>query len=196
VAALLIGFVASFAFEDIIAAWETMIFVVVTMILVPATLRWHWWRFSARAFVFSMAASASLIICQKIVFPHWSAALSLAVVILGCLVTTLAFGLLSKPTEMDVLVRFYSRIRPFGFWGPVRRESVRRGLVPAHDTMPAFDAANGILTVFFQISLALIPFYALFRTWRRAAAWGAAALILGVVLYFTWYKNLPARDEA
>ena len=46
-----------------------MIFVVVTMILVPATLRWHWWRFSARAFVYGMAATAAFIIFQKMALP-------------------------------------------------------------------------------------------------------------------------------
>jgi SSS family solute:Na+ symporter len=195
VLALLIGFIASFAFEDIISAWETMIFVVVTMILVPATLRWHWWRFSARAFVASMAASASLIIAQKIVFPHWTAALSLGTVILGCLVVTVTCGFLAGPTDREVLLRFYARIRPFGFWGPVRREAVRRGLVPPRDKMPAMDALNGLLTAGFQICLALVPFYALFRVWTSAAIWGGAALFLGFLLYFTWYRNLPGRDE-
>ncbi len=45
---LLVALIASFSFDNIISAWETMIFVVVTMILIPATMRWHWWRFSAR----------------------------------------------------------------------------------------------------------------------------------------------------
>ena len=48
-----------------------MIFVVVTMILVPSTCRWHWWRFGARAFVWSMIASALLIVGQKVFFAEW-----------------------------------------------------------------------------------------------------------------------------
>jgi hypothetical protein len=51
VAAVLIGFVFSLSFSNIVTAWETMVFVVVTVILVPATLRWHYWRFGAKAFV-------------------------------------------------------------------------------------------------------------------------------------------------
>lgn len=193
--ALLIGFTASLSFQDIISAWETMIFVVVTMILVPATMRWHWWRFSARAFYWSMGVGTIFIITQKIFFGQWGAAKSLGLDILACFIATVAIGWIMKPTEMDILVDFYSRIRPFGFWGPVRREAVKRGLVPAKDHMPAFDALNGLLTAGFQLSLALAPFYLLLRVWNQAVIWASTAAVLAVILYFTWYKKLPSRDE-
>jgi SSS family solute:Na+ symporter len=45
VAAVLAGFFFSLSFSNVVTAWETMVFVVVTIILVPATLRWFYWRF-------------------------------------------------------------------------------------------------------------------------------------------------------
>ena len=96
---------------------------------------------------------------------------------------------------MDILVKFYARIRPFGFWRPVRTEAVRRGLVPAKDPMPSIDALNGFLTMGFQFTLALIPFFALLRRWNQTALWGSIAAVLAGVLFFTWYKNLPSKDE-
>jgi len=169
--------------------------VVVTMILVPATMRWHWWRFSARAFVWSMASSVAVIILQKIFFGYWSPALTLAFDTLASLFLTVIIGFISKPTEMEVLVRFYSRVRPFGFWKPVRLEAQKRGLVPHKDRMPAFDALNGFLTMGFQLALALVPFYFLLRFWKKAMTWGMIALVLSVILYFSWYKNLPSKKE-
>lgn len=195
VAALGLGFVFSLSFTNIVTAWETMIFVVVTVILVPATLRWHYWRFSARAFVWSMAISAVLITARKIAFGGASAAGALAADTGLSLAVTLILTFMTKPADMDVLVRFYARIRPFGFWGPVRREAIRRGLVPAGDRMPMFDALNGLLTAGFQFSLAMLPFSMFLREWGRMRVWGAAVAGLAVILYFTWYKKLPARDE-
>jgi hypothetical protein len=96
---------------------------------------------------------------------------------------------------MDVLVKFYARIRPFGFWGPVRREAVRRGLVPAGDRMPTIDAINGLLCAVFQGALAIMPFYLFLRQWKLAAIWTAVLLSLGAVLYWTWYRNLPSETE-
>ncbi|MDP2914224.1 MAG: hypothetical protein Q8O91_02075 [Candidatus Aminicenantes bacterium] len=195
VAAVLVGFVFSLSFSNIVTAWEMMVFVVVTVILVPATLRWHYWRFSAKAFVWSMGVSAGLMTLRLLLFKRLHAASSLALDVALCLATTVIITFLCKPTDLDVLVKFYARVRPFGFWGPVRREAVRRGLVPAGDKMPRIDLLNGFITAVFQFSLALVPFYALLRNWGQFGLWAAIAAAVAVVLYFTWYKNLPSRDE-
>jgi len=195
VAAIMIGFVFSLSFANIVTAWEMMVFVVVTVILVPATLRWHYWRFGAKAFVWSMGISAALVGLRVIFLGRLHAASSLALDMSMCLVTTLVLTLITKPADMEVLVKFYARVRPFGFWGPVRREAVRRGLVPANDKMPKIDALNGLITAVFQFSLALLPFYAFLRNWNQLGIWAGIAAALAVVLYFTWYKNLPAKDE-
>jgi len=195
VVAVLVGFIFSLSFSNIVTAWEMMVFVVVTVILVPATLRWHYWRFSAKAFVWSMAVSAGLITLRLVFFGKLHAAYSLGLDTGLCLVTTIIITFLAKPTDMEILVKFYTRVRPFGFWGPVRREAVRRGLVPAKDKMPAIDALNGLITAGFQFSLALLPFYAFLRNWKQLALWAGAAAALSIILYFTWYKNLPSRDE-
>jgi len=195
VAAVLIGFVFSLSFTNIVTAWEMMVFVVVTVILVPATLRWHYWRFGAKAFVWSMAVSAVLISLRLIFVKGLHASTSLLVDVGIGLVTTLAAAALTKPADMEVLVKFYAKVRPFGFWGPVRRECVKRGLVPARDKMPKMDVLNGFVTAAFQFSLAILPFYLFMRNWKQLGAWAGAAAAIAVLLYFTWYKNLPSKDE-
>ncbi len=195
VGAITLGFVFSLAFTDIVSAWETMIFIVVTMILVPSTCRWHWWRFSAKAFVWSMVLTAVFILGQKVFFAEWGVVLTLAVDTIASFVITVTIGALTAPAPMDALVKFYAKVRPFGFWGPVRREAERRGLVPLHDHMPTIDVLNGAITVVFQICLALTPFYLFLRQWNHMVIALVAALALGVLLYYTWYKNLPSPDE-
>jgi solute:Na+ symporter, SSS family len=192
---IMIAFFFSLSFENIVSAWETMIFVVVTMILAPATMRWHWWRFSALAFVWSMVVSAAIIILQKIFFAGWPPATTLATDTILSFFVTVAMGFATKPTEMDVLVKFYSKVRPFGFWKPVRLEAERRGLVPVNDPMPKIDMLNGGITVVFQISLALVPFYMFLRRWTEMGIWFCVMAAIAVVLYFTWYKNLPSPEE-
>jgi len=67
--------------------------------------------------------------------------------------------------------------------------------VPVNDPMPRIDMLNGFITVFFQIGLALIPFYLFLRQWGPMAGTIAEVLVLSVILYSTWYKNLPSPDE-
>jgi len=190
-----LGFLFSLLFDHIISAWEMMIFVVVTMILVPSTMRWHWWRFSAKAFVWSMVASAFVVISQKVFFNNWPVSTALSVSILASLLLTVLFGFLTKPADKEVLIKFYSRVRPFGFWGPIRHEAIKRGLIPEGDPLPAIDAINGLITMVFQFGLALVPFYFFLRQSSEAILWFAVVLVLGIILYFTWYKNLPAQNE-
>ncbi|OGD13292.1 MAG: hypothetical protein A2V76_01415 [Candidatus Aminicenantes bacterium RBG_16_63_14] len=111
------------------------------------------------------------------------------------LAATLVAAALTKPADMEVLVKFYAKVRPFGFWGPVRRECVKRGLVPAKDKMPKIDMLNGLVTAVFQFSLAILPFYLFMRNWKQLGMWAGAVAALALVLYFTWYKNLPSKDE-
>jgi Na+/proline symporter len=186
--AIVLGFLLSLFYKDVVSAW-------VTMILVPATLRWHWWRYSARAFVLSMASSAIVILLQKLLAGNWSISRTLVFDVMASLIMSLTIGFLTRPAEMDVLVKFYVRVRPFGFWGPVRREAVSRGIVPAGDRMPTIDALNGLLCAVFQGTLAITPFYIFLRQWRLAAVWAALLLGLGFVLYWTWYRNLPPETE-
>jgi Na+/proline symporter len=195
VVAIVLAFIFSLSFNDIVSAWETMIFVVVTMILVPSTFRWHWWRFSAKAFVWGMLGTALFIILQKLLYPQIGVVDTLAIDTAASLVITLFTGFVFAPSDMEVLVKFYSKVRPFGFWKPVRLESERRGLVPVNDPMPKIDILNGLLTAVFQVSLALIPFYLFLRRWNNMSLWLGIASVLSVILYFTWYKNLPSRDE-
>lgn len=195
IGAITLGFIFSLSFKDIVSAWETMIFVVVTMILVPSTLRWHWWRFSARAFVWGIVSSAAIIVAQKIFFGDWTIIQTLAADTVASFVVTLAIGFMTKPADIDTLVKFYSKVRPFGFWKPVRLEAERRGLVPRNDSMPRIDILNGILTAFFQVALALLPFYFFLRNWTMAVVSGAIIVLLGIILHFTWYRNLPSPQE-
>jgi Na+/proline symporter len=195
VGAITLGFVFSLSFNDIVSAWETMIFIIVTMILVPSTFRWHWWRFSARAFVWGMIASALIIMGQKLLYGELGVVPTLAFDTIASFIVTTILGLIFPPSAMETLVRFYAKVRPFGFWKPVRLEAERLGLVPRDDPMPRIDILNGAISIFFQVSLALLPFFLFLRQWGNLTIWVMVTLALGVVLYFTWYKNLPSPEE-
>jgi SSS family solute:Na+ symporter len=166
-----------------------------TMILVPAALRWHWWRFGARAFLWSMAASTGVVVVQKVFLNdlplHWA----IVFLMLSCFVLTVLITFLTKPADMETLVAFYTKVRPFGVWGPVRREAVRRGLVPAKDPMPTMDIVNSVIASFFQLCLGIIPMYMFLKEWASMFLWLALLAVTLVVLYFTWYKYLPSPDE-
>ncbi len=192
---MIFGFGLSFMYEQIIAAWEVLLYVMLTMIMAPAAMRWHWWRFSARSFLWSMAASTLVVVVHKLFLNdlplHWAILFLMG----ASFAVTLAITFLTRPADMETLVRFYVTVRPFGVWGPVRREAVRRGLVPADDPEPRRDVVNALLAMTLQFSLGVIVFYAFLHDWAGMAAWAAALIIAVFALYFSWYKHLPPERE-
>ncbi|MBK8974442.1 MAG: hypothetical protein IPM29_00805 [Planctomycetes bacterium] len=193
VLALGIGFALSFVYDSVTAIWETMMFAIVTIILVPSMLRWHWWRFSARAYTLGLAGTAAWTFL--LVFLQMDDELRLPLLVAGSLAICVAFGRALPPSPRDALVRFYSGVRPFGVWGPVRADAVRAGLVPVADPLPRLDAINGVLTLALQVSLALVPVYALLWMEREALTALACVGAVCVALAVTWRRTLAASSD-
>ena len=95
--------------------------------LVPNVLRWHWWRFNGwgyaagifaglgTAMLFGIGQTAGWFGARSLPEYHYAPLIWVASIV-GCL----AGSLLTQPTPMETLKIFYVRVRPFGFWMPVR----------------------------------------------------------------------------
>jgi Na+/proline symporter len=189
------AYLLSFFYKYIVSAWEFIQYALLMMIHVPASLRWHWWRFGAKAYVWSMIASTGVVVIQRLFFAGIPQYAQLFMVVGSSLALTIIITLLTTPASSDLLIKFYSRIRPFGFWKPIRLEAVRLGLVPAADKMPRMDMINSVLTLSFQLSIGIMPLYIIFRKWDYALIWFGVCILSAIILYFTWFKNLPKEDE-
>jgi hypothetical protein len=129
--------------------------------------------------------------------PHISALNSFPIILgmsmIGCIVGTLA-----TPAEDDeVLKDFYKRVRPWGFWGPVRDMVLLED--PSFRPNPDFgrDMFNVVVGVAWQTSLIALPIYVVIRKFDNAAIALAVVLVTSSVLKFTWYNHLKVlEDEA
>jgi Na+/proline symporter len=192
---IIVGFAMSFMYDSIIAAWEMLLYVMLTVVLVPGTFRWHWWRFGARSFIWSMLGSAIVVAVHKLFLDFLPLHYAILFLMSASSIVTVVITFLTPAADMDSLVTFYARVRPFGFWKPVRLEAERRGLIPLNDPMPRMDILNAFIAAFFQLCLGIVPFYIFLKNWTQAGLWLAVTIAVTTVLYFTWYKNLPAADE-
>ncbi|MEM7165977.1 MAG: hypothetical protein AAF581_10955, partial [Planctomycetota bacterium] len=96
-------------------------------------MRWLWWRVRAQTEIVAMCTSAaSTILITYVLGPIWDlgplsdgGALRpegrLVVVVLCSLAASLVHLAIARPPAAQRLVPFYERVRPIGFWGPVRR---------------------------------------------------------------------------
>lgn len=212
------GTLLGFQAKSIAEIWNWIMMSVAAAVVVPNVLRWYWWRLNGTGYAAGTLAgivvSLGLLILVKTAafragaiaagdptpallefartlnLPYVSFPLVSIVSIVGCLAGTW----LTRPTDEAVLVSFYRTVRPFGFWGPIRRQSE---LSPQQLSDPAESVAAAILNVLLAAAMILGaylgPMYLVGHWNQQAAIWLGVAAAAAVVLYFTWYRNLPAE---
>jgi SSS family solute:Na+ symporter len=133
---LLLG---SFVFGSIMEnITEWLIFALWIMaagVWLPGILQVMWWRFNGWGYLTAWVSNLVLSWLVVWVLPAFGVIPELKdfqqfwlLMLLGGLVF-IPVTLLTKPEDMDGLVKFYVMSRPVGWWGPVKREAKRRGLI-------------------------------------------------------------------
>jgi Na+/proline symporter len=173
-------------------------------------LKWYWWRFNGYGYFWGMVTGiASALVLAfpgllgnvpamhsflqrypvnldvTIVFP-----LVLGISLTGCLIGTL----LTKPEDDAILMDFYRRVRPWGFWGPVLKKVLAED--PGFKRNKDFfrDMFNVAVGIAWQISLVALPLYIVIQEYRRAIITLAITLGTSAILKFTWYDHLAERE--
>ncbi|HEV8122611.1 MAG TPA: sodium:solute symporter family protein [Gemmatimonadales bacterium] len=88
-------------------------------------LRWFWWRINAWTEIAAMLVG--LVLASIAASTDWSWGARLGFTTFGTMAVWLPVTFLTRPERPEVLDAFYARIRPGGWWGPVR---TRTGLTP------------------------------------------------------------------
>ena len=171
-------------------------------------LKWYWWRFNGYGYFWGMATgiTAALTVpallrtipsLQAFAAAHElnvDASVGFGLVfglsLIGCVVGTLR----TKPEDDEIVMDFYRRVRPWGFWGPVRRKV--QALDPAFEPNRDFgrDMFNVVVGIVWQVSLVALPVYIVIREFDRAALTAAIVLATSVILKVTWYNHLEKRE--
>jgi len=173
-------------------------------------LKWYWWRFNGYGYFWGMITGivAALVLAfpgllgnlpiiqsllakypvnldVTIVFP-----LVLLISLTGCLLGTL----LTKPEDDAILMDFYRRVRPWGFWGPVLKKVLAED--PGFKRNKDFprDMFNIAVGIVWQISLVALPLYIVIQEFQRVFICLAVTLGTSAILKFTWFDHLAERE--
>ena len=132
--------VGSFVFGLIIGEeiTEWLIFALWIMaagVWLPNILQVVWWRFNSWGYLSAWIANLGLSWLVVWILPRFGVIPALpdylqfwVLIVLNALIY-LPITFFTKPENMDHLVKYYVMSRPIGFWGPVRKEAIRRGLL-------------------------------------------------------------------
>ena len=155
-------------------------------------LKWHWWRFNGYGYFWGMITGIGSALAL-LAFPEVKplAAFPLLLLISGA--GSIIGSLCTKPQELETLITFYVRTRPWGWWGPIHRaaQSMLPGLAPNRD-FPR-DAFNVFIGVVWQTALVALPIYIVIKDWQSATVAAAIAAVTTTILKFSWYDQLESE---
>ncbi len=161
-------------------------------------LKWYWWRFNGYGFFIGMLVGmvGALALPRLLgplfpqiaadVFPLYSFPLLLILSLAGCLIGTY----LTPADDMDMLKLFYRKVRPWGFWGPVRDAVLAED--PQFPVNRGFrrDMFNIVIGTAVQTALVALPIYIVLRRFDGIAACLALVAAGGAILKKSWYDRL------
>lgn len=167
--------------------WITMS--LVAGMIMPNFLRWYWWRFNGYGFAYGTGIGIIAAVVQKLAFSdlhEWLAFVAVgSVSLIGMIVTTF----LTDPTEKKVLVNFYIKTRPIGFWGKVSK-NLNPNIVRLVKRENKRDIIALLFAIPWQISIFLTPVFFVIHNWINFWVFMSIAIMTSTGLYFSWFKFL------
>jgi len=185
-----IGVTLGFFVKDINSVLQWIVSALYGGYIASNVLKWHWWRFNANGFFWGMltgivtAMVFSLFITDANLL-YWFP-LMFAVSMAGSIIGSYA----APPTDIAVLRSFYTNVRPWGFWEPVKK------IVMADDPgfMPnknfKLNMFNVVIGTIAQLCLTILPMYLiLMQKLPLLVTVGVLAVII-LILKRTWWDKL------
>ncbi|MBN2613639.1 MAG: Na+:solute symporter [Bacteroidales bacterium] len=161
-------------------------------------LKWYWWRFNAQGYFWGMLIG----IAAALVFPYilpplfpniakdiillYFFPLFLVISLAGCFIGTY----MAPATEESVLKKFYTTVRPWGFWKPIHDKVVAENPSFVGNKNFKRDMFNVFIGIIWQTSIVALPIYIVLQ---KHSYWPVALVIILVcsaILKKTWWNKL------
>ncbi|MCA9231081.1 MAG: Na+:solute symporter [Planctomycetales bacterium] len=162
-------------------------------------LKWIWWRFNSYGYFWGMAAGilgAGLVpeISSKLadanviepIKPIYLFPVIFAVSVLGCILGTC----LSRPDDVETLKKFYLKVRPWGFWGPIHKLVVAENPEVQANCDFRRDMFNVVVGIIWQTALTATGIYLVLQDYRSLGLALGVIVVATIILKFNWYDKV------
>lgn len=185
-----IGVMLGFFAKDVNSILQWIVSALYGGYIAANVLKWYWWRFNANGFYWGMLTGiAGALVFSRlftgIEFLYYFPLLFLLSVI-GSIVGTF----MAPPTDMETLKKFYSTVRPWGFWKPVHDQVVLEQ--PGFEPNRRFklDMFNVVLGIIAQLCMTILPMYIVLSMHLPLVVTVIILFIIILILKKTWWDKL------
>lgn len=179
------------SFKNINDIWTWMMAAWVGAKFVPLTFFWYWHRANGVGFTLASASGLIAAVLQRWFLPDASPMAQFAISGLPSAVAFVLGSLLTRPVDQEVLVNFYRKIRPWGWWAPIRRRFADESLA-AIEAEHKRDRWSVLLAVPWLGVVFLWPMLLMVRQWFWLTVVSAILIVFGWGLYRVWFRWLDA----
>jgi SSS family solute:Na+ symporter len=185
-----VGVVLGFFAKDVNSILQWIVGALYGGYIAANVLKWYWWRFNANGFFWGMAAGIIAALAFPFIFPNvlplyvWP--LLFLISIVGCLVGTY----MAPPTDNEVLKKFYSTVRPWGFWKPVHEQVMMENPNFQQNKRFKLDMFNVVLGIVAQCCLTILPMYVVLWLKLPLLITVLILAVIVIVLKKTWWNKL------
>jgi SSS family solute:Na+ symporter len=189
VAIIVLGVIVGWKMPTINYIWAWIIMGLFTGMMPPNIIKWFWWRFNGMGYAYGMGSGMLAAILQQAFFPNLPEYSIFIFVVVVSTIGTIIGVYAGKPTDKDVLLNFYKKTRPFGFWGPVRKEC-DSALLLEIDKENHRDLLLLLPACLWQVTLFWLMTAFVAKKWQSVGISLVIIAALSYLLYCYWYKGL------
>ncbi|MEM7572498.1 MAG: sodium:solute symporter family protein [Bacteroidota bacterium] len=153
-------------------------------------LKWYWWRFNAYGYFAGMLAGMVMALILPVLLPDWAAweafPFNLGVSFLVAVVVSLN----TPADDRETLKRFYYKTRPWGIWGPIRKEL--QAAYPELEANRNFarDMINVLIGIIWQTAITAAPIFLVIQQFTPFLIALLIIAICSLILKYNWYDKV------
>jgi len=156
-------------------------------------LKWYWWRLNGYGYFWGMIIGILMALIMPRAFPELSPLNAFPFILVGSTIACILGSLLTKPDDEQVLKKFYSQVRPWGFWKPIQDKVMKEN--PDFQKNQDFkrDMVNIIIGIIWQTCLVALPIYIVIKEQVPGITAFIILVITSIFLKKNWLNKL--KDE-
>ena len=153
-------------------------------------LKWHWWRFNASGFFWGMLAGIATAMLFSWIIPDGELLKWFPVLFFISLAGSVIGTYAAPATDMAVLKSFYSNVRPWGFWQPVKQAVLADDATFQPNRNFKINMFNVIIGTIAQCCLTILPMYLVLQQKMPLLVTIGILAIVIMILKKTWWNRL------
>ncbi len=185
-----IGVVLGFFARDVNSILQWIVSALYGGYIAANVLKWYWWRFNANGFFYGMLTG----IAGALVFSRFFTGIEFLyyfpLLFLISIAGSIAGTYLAPPTDMETLKKFYSTVRPWGFWKPVHELVMQENPGFQPNRRFKLDIFNVVLGIIAQLCMTILPMYIVLSMHLPLLITVLILVVIILILKKTWWDKL------